>query len=65
MNLLGKLRTQAGRHGPKVERGLDKAAEAADTRTRGKYSRQIRTGADRAKQAARRYARGGRGGGPA
>ncbi|MGH9024757.1 MAG: antitoxin [Acidimicrobiia bacterium] len=38
-------------HGDKVESGIDKAADFADDKTRGKYSKHIDKGADTAKDA--------------
>ncbi|RPK55210.1 hypothetical protein EES44_28635 [Streptomyces sp. ADI96-15] len=38
-------------HGDKIDQGLDKAAQAVDSRTKGKYSDRIRTGTDKAKSA--------------
>lgn len=38
-------------HGGKIDQGLDKAAQAVDSRTKGKYSDKIRTGTDKAKSA--------------
>ncbi|NUS17329.1 MAG: antitoxin [Streptomyces sp.] len=42
----------ARQHGDKVESGIDKAAQVADSTTRGKYSDKISAGADKAKNAA-------------
>ena len=41
----------AEQHGDKVESGIDKAAQTADSKTGGKYSDKIDTGADKAKDA--------------
>ncbi|MFD4987014.1 antitoxin [Streptomyces sp. NPDC058374] len=38
-------------HGDKIDQGLDKAAQAVDSRTKGKYSDKIRTGTEKAKGA--------------
>ncbi|CAM5536654.1 hypothetical protein EES47_19855 [Streptomyces sp. ADI98-12] len=38
-------------HGDKIDQGLDKAAQAVDSRTKGRYSDKIRTGTDKAKSA--------------
>ena len=54
MSIFDKLRKNATKlvdqHGEKVAKGLDKAADAADKRTKGKYSGQIRTGVGKAKE---------------
>jgi hypothetical protein len=54
MSIFDKLRKNATKlvdqHGDKVANGLDKAADAADKRTKGKYSGQIRTGLGKAKE---------------
>ncbi|WP_030260702.1 antitoxin, partial [Streptomyces violens] len=65
MGLLDNLKAKAGllkdkagdfahQHEDKIDRGLDKAGRAADTRTKGKYSGQIGTGTTKAKEALRR-----------
>lgn len=38
-------------HGEKVGAGIDKAADVVDDKTGGKYSQQVDTGADKAKDA--------------
>ena len=44
-----KAKDLAAEHGDKVKEGIDKAAEAADDKTGGKYSDHINQGADKAK----------------
>ncbi|WFB07058.1 antitoxin [Streptomyces sp. LX-29] len=62
MGLLNTLKAKAGvmkgkagdfmqQHEPQIERGLDKAAKAVDSKTKGKYSGKIETGTDKAKGA--------------
>jgi hypothetical protein len=50
---LGLAKDKAGdtarQHPDKVDSGIDKAAQTADTRTGGKHSGRIDTGADKAK----------------
>lgn len=43
--------TAVDEHGEKIGGGLDKAADVADDKTGGKFSEQIDTGADEAKDA--------------
>ena len=54
MGFFDKLRKGATKavdqHGDKIARGLDKAADAADKKTKGKYSGQIRTGLGKTKE---------------
>jgi len=54
MGFLDKLRKGATKavdeHGDKISRGLDKAADAVDKKTKGKYSGQIRTGLGKTKE---------------
>ncbi|GAA3766778.1 antitoxin [Streptomyces phyllanthi] len=55
----GKVSNLAQKHEgkiDKVERGLDRAADAVDKRTKGKYSGRIHSGTDRAKGAMDRLA---------
>ncbi|MGW6542956.1 antitoxin [Streptomyces massasporeus] len=47
----GKVSDLAHRHGGKIHHGLDKAAQAVDKTTKGKYSDRIQSGAGRAKSA--------------
>lgn len=53
MSMFDKIKDKAGemmgQHGDKAEEGIDKAAEFADEKTGGKYSDQIDTGAEKAK----------------
>jgi hypothetical protein len=53
MSMFDKIKDKAGemlgQHGDKAEEGIDKAAEFADDKTGGKYSDQIDTGAEKAK----------------
>ncbi|WP_225847404.1 antitoxin [Streptomyces sp. HPF1205] len=62
---LGMSKDKAGdlarEHGDKIDSGIDKAGQAADSRTGGKYGQQIDRGADRAKGAVDDY--GNQGGG--
>lgn len=45
-----KIGDAVDEHGDKIDKGLDKAAEAADNKTGGKYSDKIASGADKAKE---------------
>ena len=40
----GRARTAVDQHGDKIAQGIDKAADVADRKTKGKYSGQIRQG---------------------
>ncbi|WP_411145097.1 antitoxin [Streptomyces sp. x-80] len=62
MGLMDNLKTTAGllkdkagdlaqQHEDKIGSGLEKAARTVDEKTKGKYSSQIRTGTDKAKDA--------------
>lgn len=55
MGFLDQLRSRATRvvdeHGDSIARGIDKAADAADRQTKGKYADQIRSGRTKAKDA--------------
>lgn len=51
MGLMNKVKDLLGQHGDKVGQGLDKAAQTVDSKTDGKYSSQIRTGTEKAKDA--------------
>ncbi|EME99741.1 antitoxin [Streptomyces mobaraensis NBRC 13819 = DSM 40847] len=57
---IGPMKDKVGglvqQHGDKIGQGLDKAARMVDAKTDGKYSNQIRTGADKAKEALGRLA---------
>ncbi len=46
-----KLKQTLSQHRDKVEVGLDKAADAANSLTKGKYTDRIEDGADKAKDA--------------
>jgi len=50
-NLRGKAQKAVDDHGDQIARGIDRAASAADKKTKGKYSRQIGTGTSKAKEA--------------
>jgi hypothetical protein len=67
MTFMDKVKSMLGQHEEKVSRGVDKAAKMADSKTKGKYSEQIKSGTDKAKNAAKQYGRdqnrGGEGGG--
>ncbi len=58
----GKASDMMRQHGDKVDQGLDKAGDAVDSKTGGKYSSQIDSGVDKAKNAARDYGDQGGGG---
>ncbi|MGV9311709.1 antitoxin [Streptomyces sp. NPDC003691] len=51
-----KVSDLAQQHGDKIEHGLEKAAKAVDSRTKGKYSDKIETGTGKAKEALDRIA---------
>lgn len=51
MGFMNKVKDMLGQHGDKVGQGLDKAAEAVDSKTGGKYSKHIQTGTQKAKEA--------------
>lgn len=55
MSFLDKFRTQAkdavDKHGDKISDGIDKAAQVADEKTKGKYSDKIDSGRSKAKDA--------------
>jgi hypothetical protein len=55
----GKVSDLAQRHEGKVHHGLDKAAQAVDKRTKGKYSDRIQSGTGKAKGAMGRFAHKG------
>lgn len=56
---LGMSKDKAGdlaqQHGDKVDQGLDKAGETADSKTGGKHGDQIDSGVDKAKDAVQDY----------
>ncbi|WP_274563062.1 antitoxin [Streptomyces spiramyceticus] len=58
-----KVSNLAQQHEGKIEHGLDKAAKAVDSRTKGKYSSRIESGTDKAKHALDRIAHKGDGSG--
>lgn len=63
MSFMDKVKGMLGQHGDKVGKGIDKAAKLADSKTKGKYSSQIRSGTQKAKEATQRYGQeGGKGG---
>lgn len=62
MDFMSKVKGLLGQHGDKVQQGLDKAAKAADSKTKGKYSSQIQSGTRKAKDAAERLSDEGKGG---
>ncbi|MEV5431886.1 antitoxin [Streptomyces sp. NPDC052701] len=55
----GRISHLAQRHEGKIRHGLDRAAQAVDKRTKGKYSDKIRKGTGRAKEAVERLAHQG------
>jgi len=69
MGFMDKVKGMLGQRQDKVEKGVDKAAEKADTATKGKYSGQIKSGTEKAKKTTEQYGRkgqseeGGQGGG--
>jgi hypothetical protein len=68
MGFMDKVKGMLGQHSDKVSKGIDKAAGMADSKTKGKYSEQIRSGTRKAKDQAEKYGRQeggpeGRGGG--
>ena len=60
--LKGRATQAVDQHGDKIVRGIDRAAAAADQKTKGKYSRHIGTGTSKAKEAIDRLDKGNRGG---
>ena len=48
MGFLDKAKDLAGKHKDQVEQGIDKAEDAADKATKGKYSSQIDSAGDKA-----------------
>ncbi len=51
MGLFDKVKKLAEEHSDKVEGAVDKAAELVDEKTGGRYSEQIESGSEKAKQA--------------
>ena len=56
MGFMDKVKGLMGQHGDKVQQGLDKAAQMADSKTKGKYTDQIKSGTQKAKDAAGKLA---------
>lgn len=54
MGFVDKVKGMLGQHSDKVQQGLDKAAKMADSKTKGKYSNQIQSGTEKAKDATER-----------
>ncbi len=52
MGFMDKVKGMLSQHSDKMTKGLDKAGEMADTKTKGKYSNQIKTGTQKAKDQA-------------
>ena len=50
-NAKAKLNDAVDKHGDKIAGGIDKAADLADQKTKGKYSEKIDSGAAKAKDA--------------
>ena len=49
MGLMAKIKGMLGKNPDKAKAGVDKAGDAADSKTKGQYSDKIDTGADKAK----------------
>ncbi|GAA2092138.1 hypothetical protein GCM10009801_58540 [Streptomyces albiaxialis] len=60
MGFMDKVKGLMGQHGDKVQQGLDKAAQMADSKTKGKYTNQIKSGTQKAKDAAGKLADDGK-----
>jgi antitoxin protein of toxin-antitoxin system len=57
-----KAQDAASQHGDQMDAGIDKAGQAADSRTGGKYSDQVQTGTEKAQGAVDDYGnQGGQG----
>ncbi|MCX2971370.1 MULTISPECIES: antitoxin [Streptomyces] len=56
MSMLDKLKALLVQHEGKVGTAVDRATRVADRKTRGKYSRQLRAGGAKAKQATAKLA---------
>ena len=70
MGFMDKVKGMVGQHHDKVDKGLERGGEAAESRTRGRHRKQVRTGTGKAREAAERMSRergeqGGTPGGPA
>ncbi|MFG3260241.1 antitoxin [Streptomyces sp. NPDC048172] len=63
MGFMDKVKGLMGQHGDKVQQGLDKAAQVADSKTKGKYTNQIKSGTQKAKDAAGKLSDDGKGDG--
>jgi MT0933-like antitoxin protein len=61
MGFMDKVKGMLGQHSDKVTKGVDKAADMADSKTKGKYSDQIRTGTKKAKEQAEKMGKQGGG----
>ena len=61
-NLKHKMKGDAPKHGDKVDQGIDKTSEAADSKTGGKHGEQIDTGSTKAKESFDRYSEKDEGG---
>lgn len=59
MSFMDKVKGMLSQHSDKVSRGLDKAGNVADSKTKGKYSNKIRTGTQKAKEQAEKLGRQG------
>ncbi len=60
MTFIDRLKDMLGQNRDKVETGMDKAARAADSATKGKYRDRIGTGTKKAKEAIGRFAQNDR-----
>ncbi|GAA4662764.1 hypothetical protein GCM10023347_13080 [Streptomyces chumphonensis] len=56
MSMMDKLKGLLVKHESKVGQAVDRAAQMADKKTKGKYSGQLRTGSQKARQAVDRLA---------
>jgi MT0933-like antitoxin protein len=63
MSAMDKLKAMLKGNEEKVSRGIDKAADMVDSKTKGKYSDKIKSGSAKAKDAAKQYGQGEQGGG--
>lgn len=57
MGFMDKVKGMLSQHSDKVSKGLDKAGHMADTKTKGKYSSQIQSGTEKAKDQAEKLGR--------
>jgi hypothetical protein len=57
MSFMDKVKGMLGQHSDKVAKGVDKAGQMADSKTKGKYSNHIRTGTQKAKEQAEKFGR--------